>query len=493
MKFIVLVLFMSTLLFSQSSVYSKDTSLQTSFENVTLPNGENMGLVGLNYLIHPNKYLYYGLGTYGAATGNRGGFFTGGFSVGAKYDLYKNLYIDSGLFLGGGGGASADGQGGGLMFKAYSGLMLDFGKYSVGANYSYIKFPNGNIDSQQIGIVADVKFATTLSDESLDLESLQRYNFSSDEDYIIATYQTYFPKHNTKTRAGTLRTENISLIGAEYGTHLSSNFVTYFESAGAFSGANGYMEILGGAAYVHSFSKSTKLFAKGSLGLGGGGQVDTGGGGISKASVMLSYSPTKSVNTRIGGGYFHSLNDGFDAPFAEVSLGINTNFLSLGAKKNQVDYSSIYNQKFTIRFTNQTYFYSDTLSYDPQHTNDIQLLGVKLDWFLTDNFYVSGQAFAAYEGKAGGYASGLFGGGYIQEIGLGFNAIAEVNIGAGAGGRVNTGGGAIAQPMAGLSYNLTDNFALSLLGGKIFALNGDLNANVLDVAIVYKFNKLRAK
>lgn len=493
MKSVLLLLILNTWLFSQNNVYIKDASLQTSFENVTIPNGESMGLVGLNYLLHPNKYFYYGLGTYGAATGDRGGFFTGGFTVGAKYDIYKNLYIDSGVFLGGGGGASADGQGGGLMFKAYSGLLVDFGKYSLGANYSYIKFPNGNIDSQQIGIIADMKFETTLSDDSIDLDSLYTYNFSSNEDYIIGTYQTYFPSNDTRTRSGAIRTENIDLIGVEYGIHITPNVVTYFESAGAFSGANGYMEILAGAAYAQKITKSTEVFAKASLGLGGGGQVDTGGGGITKASLILSYSPTKDINTRIGGGYFHSLDGGFDAPFAEISLGINTNFLSAGGKKNKIDYSSIYSQKFNIRFVNQTYLYSETLSTDESRTNDVQLTGVKLDWFFTDKFYVSGQAFAAYAGKAGGYASGMFGLGFVQPLGLGFNAVGEVDVGAGAGGRINTGGGAITQPMAGLSYNFTQDFAFSVIGGKIIALNGNLDANVLDLSIVYKFNKLRAK
>ena len=269
MKSVLLLLILNTWLFSQSSVYIKDVSMQTSFENITLPDGENMGLVGINYLLHPNKYFYYGLGVYGAATGDRGGFFTGGFTLGAKYDIYKNIYIDSGVFLGGGGGASADGQGGGLMFKAYSGLLVDFGNYSLGANYSYIKFPNGNIDSQQIGLIADIKFTTTLSDDTLDLDSLYKYNFSSNKDYIIATYQTYFPNSDTKTRSGILRTQNIDLVGVEYGIHTHPNFVTYLESAGAFSGANGYMEVLAGAAYARKLSRDIEILAKGSLGLGG--------------------------------------------------------------------------------------------------------------------------------------------------------------------------------------------------------------------------------
>ena len=493
MKSVILLFILSSLLLSENNVHLKHASIQTSYENVTLANGESMGLIGVNYLLHPNDHFYYGFGTYGAATGDRGGFFTGGFTTGAKYELFKDLYIDSGIFLGGGGGASADGQGGGLMFKAYSGVLVDFGTYSLGLNYSYIKFPNGDIDSTQLGFIADMKFTTTLADDKLDLDSLYQYNFKSDEDYLVATYQTYFPKSSTKTRAGVIRTEDVGLVGVEYGIHINPSFVAYFESAGALQGANGYMEVLGGVAYAKKLSQRTEIFTKASLGLGGGGKVDTGGGGISKASLMFSYSPTKRINTRIGGGYIHALNGGFDAPFAEVNFGINTNFLSANAQRNEIEYSSIYSQKFNIRFVNQTYFYSDTLTTNPTHTDDVQLTGAKLDWFLTDKLYVSGQALAAYAGQAGGYAAGMFGLGYVQPIGLGFNAIVEIDIGAGAGGAINTGGGAILQPMAGLSYNITKDFALSAMAGKIMAINGDLDANVLDVAIVYKFNKLLAR
>ena len=493
MKALLFLFILSSLLLSKNNAHIKQASIQTSYENIKLANGEHMGLIGINYLLHPNDHFYYGFGTYGAATGNRGGFFTGGFVTGIKYELVKDLYIDSGVFLGGGGGASADGQGGGLMFKAYSGLLVDLGTYSLGVNYSYIKFPNGDIDSKQIGFVADMKFTSTFADDKLDLDSLHQYNFKSDEDYLVATYQTYFPKSNTKTRAGVLRTDNIDLVGVEYGIHVRPNFVTYFESAGALKGANGYMEVLGGAAYAQKLTKGTELFAKASLGLGGGGKVDTGGGGISKASLMLSYSPTKRINARVGGGYFHSLNGKFDAPFAEVNFGINTNFLSAGADKNEIDYSSIYSQKFTMRFVNQTYFYSNTLSTNPAHKNNVQLTGAKLDWYLTNQLYVSGQALAAYAGQAGGYAAGMFGLGYVQPIGLGFNAIAEVDIGAGAGGAINTGGGAILQPMVGVSYDVTHNLSFSAMGGKILAINGPLEANVLDVGLVYRFNKLLSR
>lgn len=42
-------------------------------------------------------------------------------------------------------------------------------------------------------------------------------------------------------------------------------------------------------------------------------------------------------------------------------------------------------------------------------------------------------------------------------------------------------------------YGLSENLSIEAMYGKVIALNGDLDANVLDVSLVYKFNKLVQK
>lgn len=110
MKFLLFILlYISTL----SGVELTKKALRASFETVEISPEEDLGLLGTSYLIEPNENFYYGLGVYSAVTGKRGGFFVGGATVGYKYELYKNLYLDSGVFFGGGGGGSAP-QGGGV-------------------------------------------------------------------------------------------------------------------------------------------------------------------------------------------------------------------------------------------------------------------------------------------------------------------------------------------------------------------------------------------
>jgi hypothetical protein len=475
-----------------SSINIEKASLRTSLENVKLTNNEDMGLLGLNYLLEPNEYFYYGVGLYSAISGDRGGFFVGGFTAGAKYPIYKELYADVGAYVGGGGGASA-GQGGGLMLKGYGGLLYRFNNYSLGLNYSHVNFPNGDINSDQVAVVADVKFDTIFVESSVQESDYKHYSFANNQDYIVATYQRYFPKNTALKRSGRDLTQEIELVGVEYGANISEKLIMYFESAGAMKGATGYMEVLGGLGYQQELTRNTNIEAKLSLGAGGGGEVDTGGGSLTKASFGFNYKPTKSITTGIGAGYYHAFDGGFDATFAKASVGLNANFLSLGNSKNSIAYDSIASQKFNIRLSNQTYIYSDTLSTNPNNKENVQLLGMKLDWFLSDEAYISGQAYGAYKGGAGGYAVGMFGAGYIQPLFYDLSIVTELSLGAAGGGSINTGGGNIIQPMAGLMYDLTPTVSLEAMYGKVIALNGELDSNVVDVSFVYKFNKLVMK
>ena len=493
MKLLLITLSLFSLL-QADTITIEEASTRITFENIKLSDDEDMGLVGLNYLLEPNNNFYYGLGVYGAVSGDRGGFFVGGFTAGLKYEIFKNLYIDSGVFAGGGGGASA-GQGGGLMLKAYMGALYRFDEYSLGVNYSHVRFPNGEIKGNQLAFVADMKFDTVFASPKVDADDFGRYHFTSLNDYVVATYQVYEPVSNTKTRSGAPLTQAVKLMGVEYGANLSENIIVYLESAGAMGGeSTGYMEVLGGVGYTTKITQNSNLQAKLSLGAAGGGEIDTAGGGITKAHLNFNYNLAKDINLGLGAGYFHALEGGFDAPFAKVNVGINSNFLSLGSSnKKMIDFESITTQKFTIRVVNQTYLYSNTLSTNPQNKENVQLVGMKIDWFMSENLYLSGQAFGAYKGGAGGYAAGMFALGYVQPLIYDFSAVAEVGLGAGGGGSINTGGGNIIQPMIGIMYNITEDVAFETMYGRIQALNGDLEADVLDFSLVYRFNKLRVK
>jgi len=77
------------------------------YETIELPSGEKMGLAGLSYLVRPAEGLCLGPAVYGAASGQRGGFFTIGAEAALCTRVAGPLNLLAGLYVGGGGGAAA--------------------------------------------------------------------------------------------------------------------------------------------------------------------------------------------------------------------------------------------------------------------------------------------------------------------------------------------------------------------------------------------------
>ncbi len=484
MKRYFLSLTLTSLLFS-NPLETKNITLQTSFENLKISSTENMGLLGVDYLLDYNNNLSYGFSVYSAVSGDRGGFFVGGVKADINEPLTKNFYLNQSVFVGGGGGASA-GQGGGLMLRGFVGV----GYKSLTLGYSHVKFPNGTIDSSQFSIALESKFKTLIVSDSFDKKLLANYPLTKSKSYILSTFQTYHPK-DSKTRSGLPLTKDISLIGLEYGSYFSKEFFSYFESAGAIHNATGYMEILGGLGYkkelFNNFAFKTKL----SLGASGGGRVDSGGGAITKGSIFLEYLPTKKFITSLGVGKVHAFSGDFDADFVSLSLGVKTNFISLGDSKN-VNFSDIYTQKFSIKLINQTYFYSKNLTTNKNNKNDVELMGIGINWYLSENLYLSGETFGAYKGDAGGYAVGMFGIGYEKPVTNKISTIAQLCVGAAGGGSINSEG-KILQPMIGFSYNFNKTDSMEIMGGKVKSLSSAMNSNLFHVSFTHKFGKLMSK
>ena len=114
--------------------------LRFSFEEIDMPdNGERMGLYSIGAYDKLNPWLYGGVTLYGAATGRRGGFFTGGYALGFEHELKDNWILDAGGYVGAGGGSAAA-QGGGLMIRPHIGLKYDFSWSVLGLNYTYVDF-----------------------------------------------------------------------------------------------------------------------------------------------------------------------------------------------------------------------------------------------------------------------------------------------------------------------------------------------------------------
>lgn len=495
--------FLFLLAFIVGSSFADDLKLREGFyrlshDNLSLPNDETMGLFGTSYLLKFDD-SYAGLGVYSAVNGQRGGFFTGGVELGHQLELGSGFAIDGGLFVGGGGGGSAP-QGGGLMLRPHASLTKTVSDINLGLGISQVKFPNGSIDSNQLSLQMDIPFGfvykssdsdTSNNNDVLTLDAKSDLRVGWKHHYMSPTYQRYMLDDGVKGTDGVLMSNDMDLVGFEYGTKLSKNYYGYLETAGAgSSGTDGFAEVLGGLGYSNAFGRNFGFNIKGALGAAGGGGVDTGGGLIHKQSIGLYLRPFDKVAFSTEVGRVSAFDGGLKATTAKIGLHYPFKLLSAGGYVHKAsNYGFTHDGLWSVRAVNQTYLGSSDLRKNGS-TDSVQVLGIKLDRYLDDDTYLTGQALAAYQGEAGGYAVGLVGAG--QEFGVTerLKLFAEISAGVAGGGGINTGGGAIIQPMFGLSYKLDSDFSLQTSVGQLKSLNDGGDTNVIEFGLQYRFKTI---
>ena len=118
-----------------------------------------MGLTGIHYNASFQNF-YTGLGMYGSVKGIRGGFFTLGVNAGYKNYLTNNIFIDTGVHFGGGGGAGAP-DGGGAFILPHLDVGFQFKKFSFTTGYSYINFFDKGAIRTSTACVLDYRYLFT--------------------------------------------------------------------------------------------------------------------------------------------------------------------------------------------------------------------------------------------------------------------------------------------------------------------------------------------
>lgn len=471
---------------------SKPALLRMSYEVLDIGPSETMGLAGVHYLVNVHPDWYVGASGFGALAGERGGFFTGGFTVGTGKRFASKWLLDAGLFVGGGGGGSAP-QGGGMMLRPHLGISRDVGSVILGAGVSYVEFPNGGIDSTQLNVTLGIPFDVyygRASDAGKAVYAGDLFGLKLQETEWLVTAGEYRPSDKAKTTAGAAMTSPLKRVGFEYRRHLDGHRYFLVETAGAMGGqSDGFAELLAGAGYrVPLLSPRLHLSASLAAGGAGGGQIDTGGGLVAKARVGLDYDLTPSLKLGLEGGRIESAGS-FSANFYNLSLGYRLG--EVGAGGGDHDGRSVDG----VRLAKWRLSGVQHTSFDAARKNgsdqDLSMIGLKIEKFLTDSLYLTGQAHGAYVGDAGGYAVGLIGAGWEiplrEDRRLSFNA--EVAVGAAGGGGVDVGGGGIIQPQLGLTWRLNSRFAARIEAARVKALEGKLDSNVVGIGLAYEFSR----
>jgi len=446
------------------------------YETITLPGDEKMGLVGLSYLVQPTEGLCVGPAVYGAASGRRGGFFTIGAEAALCTRLYGPLNLVAGVYAGGGGGAAAP-VGGGLMLRPHVDLMWDFGPLRAGVSWSKVWFPNGDIDSDQVGLVIDVPMAFGHGGTGgSGLAGWSGGRSSMGFDRFLAVVGVYAPRGNALGSSGAPLPGHIGYVGARAEAQLAPQLYIGLEANGAASGGvDGYAEILGTVGTEFKLGDSgIALGGRLALGMGGGGDMPTGGGLLTKAAVDLSVPLTPALGLGLEAGWAYAPQGDFSAPFASVALRWSLDPLP----------------DAPVVPVRQEWSAGAEMFFDAARkdgsSRDMQSVSFKYSRFIGDTFYVSGQVQSAYQGGAGAFSVGLFGVGAQWRSGP-WLASAEMLAGAAGGGGVDTGSGAVVKPMGYVGVALSPSTSLRLGGGWVKALNGELSSPVLDLSVTYAY------
>lgn len=448
-------------------------------ENVRLPQGETMGLASGTLLFDLGGGWSLGPGVYGAATGDRGGLFVGGLALQRRFALMPGWWLSADFFAGGGGGAAAP-VGGGLMIRPSLSLLADLGpSWQAGVSWSWVDFPSGEIQSAQFGLVLAWRgdfLRLPLGADGMAASPASAGATGLGFDRIGLTGGAY------RLNGGS--DETIGLVGARFEARTADPGLRWgVEAAAAATGdAAGYMEILGTVSYsiapLPDALPALRVGARASGGFGGGGGVPTGGGVIGKAAGLVEWrlSPGWTLGAEFGA--VASAQGSFRAREAQVWLaaeldpppdaapGASTRTEWVGAVQRLV-----------------------TVDRNDGGDGAVDNVGLKLNRYLGEHVYLSGQAYSAFAGGVGGYSMGLVGAGAATALAQSLRIGAELLVGAAGGGGVTTGGGAIVQALAWAGWSIAPTVELRLGVGGVRSFSGGLSSPIVELSIAKAFGQ----
>lgn len=460
-----------------------------------------MGLTGLHYQIPINDWLYGGAGFHFAVTGDQGGLFTLGAELGVNKQLYRNLYIDANFHFGGGGGYRKYVNDGGFI-NPNIGLQYKKKDYSFGVQYSHVNFISGEIKSNSVSFFVEIPSILRFTDYDKAHQEFEIQNLSSDNFWnkpVVKNAQQvrfdfFKPIGNSKKDSGDVLNETLYVVGFEYQKYLNENTFLFAHTDAIYKGLRaGFMDLFFGAGYHPYQSKYINIFTK--LGIGAaGGRVAPEGGLMIYPSAGIDLKLSDKLTLSGHGGYYRAIAGDLEA--YTVGFGFKYFGLNGGTSSEEKKYTNFYTQGIRVEIQNQSYF--DVAKTDDTFNAkeiDLQLIGLKVNYDLNKWLYIAGEASFAYDGRSGGYAHGLVGGGIYSPRFLNnkVRGFLELMAGAGGGAGVDTDEGIIVRPILGLNYDVTNAVSIIASGGKYYSPFGNVNSNNINIGLSLNLSTLSVK
>jgi len=461
-----------------------------------------MSLMGLNYNIPLNDWLYTGAGFHAAITGDQGGLFTLGVNLGVNKKIYKNLYFDANIHFGGGGGFRTLVNGGGIIYPNV-GLQYKMKDFSFGVQYGQVNFFTGIIKNENVSFFVEIpsilRFGSyQKASEKFALENINGKSFTDKpavKSVQQVTFDFFFPFGDSRKDSPqnfAPITNTLAIIGYEYQRYLNTNTFVYVHTDAMYSGlVAGFMDLFFGVGKNFVESDRVNLFAKFGVGAAGG-RIFPENGLTIYPSAGLDVRVTEKFGLSAHGGYHKAVGGTFEAYTAGISL----KYYGLtGGSKNPFSdekMETVKTQGIQIGVYNQTYY--DVAKFGIPDS-DLNLIAIKIIYDISKRFYASGEASFAYEGRSGGYAHGIFGLGirtnrFFKEK---ISVFSEMGFGVAGGGRIDTGEGVLVRPIVGFNYHINNDFSFNFSGGQMISPYGNVNSTNINIGLTYGLSILNSK
>ena len=382
------------------------------------------------------------------------------------------------------------------MLRPYAQLAYYTPAWSLGLGVSHIEFPNGDIQSTQAYLSLELPTeGSFLKGQHFGEKSpLHSTAVQTDSEAVMVSFFTehYTPDTGSLNTDGVTPTKPYSLAGIKFDKALGEHLYSYFQAAGAGGGkSDGYMEVFGGIGTAYQIGiLPLTLGAEVAIGASGGGRVDTGGGLVYRVQGTVQTELTKHLTLSGFGGAIKAADGTFSATTYGVTLGYQTTLFDTLTQEDTV-HANPSNWRF--RMLNKSYLDGEKLFKTSKGVDQVDLLGFAIDWYLTENLYITGQSYWAYKGKAGGYAEGIFGLGYQSDYYRGFSLYGEILGGVGGGGGVNIDGGLFGSMGAGVRYAINDNWEIGVEADYLRNHSNSFSTTAFKAYIGYRFSLLEAK
>lgn len=459
--------------FGEAILKQHDGLFILDYQDIQLPNNEEIDLVGYHILSPINDWAYFGLGGYAPfLKGEYGGFMAFGVLAHAQTKISDNTFVNGGLSFGGGGGGksiahSIELSGTGGYLRGYLGLGYEFSSFSAGANISHMQFNNSAINNTQLNFFVQKPFTYALGayGKSGDhFGSVPRSNQGRYGHMLSFGLDNYAQIDPVGSYKGLINAADV-----QYSNFISENNYWYYALGVGYQGLPIYNQVIAGLGTRIALSKRVHLY--GQLGVGSGGYapeiIDTGSGLLLYPKLSAEYLLNDNIGISLTSGYTFAL-DGTSENYT-FGAAINHHF---GTEDTSNPSQGRY-QGYRFSLSHETVV---NLSFGNVPLADLNMLTIQGDKLLANNFYIPLRAAISYQSYRGfpGYGEISTGVGIQNSYTTGdpFQFFGELQVGA------NVQGG-IVRSTIGLDYTLSEDLALRASAGQTFGNEGFRATNIV--------------